>query len=63
MWYGSSASTPGRAFRAVLDACRLAEEDAFAYKNLRSGRFVLDPDARRRARTCGGLCETRTRRA
>ena len=44
LWYGSSASTPGRAFRAVLDACRLAEEDAFAYKNLRSGRFVLDPD-------------------
>ena len=44
LWYGSSASTPGRAFRAILDACRLAEEDAFAYKNLRSGRFVLDPD-------------------
>ena len=44
LWYGSSAKTPNRAFRAVLDACRLAEEDAFAYKALRSGRFVLDPD-------------------
>ena len=44
LWYGSSAKTPNRAFRAVLDACRLAEEDAFAYKGLRTGRFVLDPD-------------------
>jgi hypothetical protein len=44
LWYGSSAKTPNRAFRAVLDACRLAEEDAFAYKGTRSGRFVLDPD-------------------
>ena len=44
LWYGSSAKTPGRAFRAVLDARRLAEEDAFAYKGLRTGRFVLDPD-------------------
>ena len=41
LWFGSSAKKPLRAFRAVLDACALSEEDAFVYKNVRVGRFSL----------------------
>ena len=41
LWFGSSPTNPHRAFRLLLDASLLSEEDAFAYKGTRVGRFVL----------------------
>ena len=39
LWYGSSASTPAKAYQVLVDACKLKEEDCFLYLSKRFGRY------------------------
>lgn len=39
LWYGSSASTPAKAYQVLVDACKLKEEDCFLYLSKRYGRY------------------------
>ena len=40
LWYGASSGNPKRAYRALIDACRLREEDAFLYLRESVGRYA-----------------------
>ena len=39
LWYGSSVSSPQKAYQVLVDACKLKEEDCFLYLSKHYGRY------------------------